>query len=65
MIEQLRELADAEPFVPFTICTADGWEFRVTKKKDIELTHYGSPKIRSSGSHWAILNVNLITRIIL
>jgi hypothetical protein len=64
MIEQLRELADAEPFAPFTICTADGLEVRVTKKKDFEFTRYGSPKIRLGG-HWAVLNVNLITRIIL
>jgi hypothetical protein len=76
MLDQLRELAEAEPFVPFTIRMQTGTKLHVAKKGDIEFTHYGSPKIRSAGKHgnpedfgerkrWHILNVDAIAEIIL
>jgi hypothetical protein len=76
MIDQLRELAEAEPFVPFTVRLQTGTKLCVAKKLDIEFTHYGSPKIRSAGKHgnledfdernrWHILNVDAIAEIIL
>jgi hypothetical protein len=76
MIDQLRELAEAEPFVPFTIRLQTGTKLHVAKKQDIEFTHYGSPKIRSAGKHgnledfderkrWHIVNVDAIAEIIL
>jgi hypothetical protein len=71
MIEQLRELAEAEPFVPFTVRLQTGTKLHVAKKQDIEFTHYGSPKIRSAAKHgnpeefgdrkrWHIVNVDAI-----
>jgi hypothetical protein len=53
MLDQLRELAEAEPFAPFTIRLQTGTKLRVAKRQDIEFTHYGSPKIRSAttGKH--------------
>ena len=79
MIDQLRELAEAEPFIPFTIRLQTGTKLHVAKKQDIEFTHYGSPKIRSAetGKHrcledfddrkqrWHIVNVDAIAEIIL
>ena len=76
MIEQLRELAEAEPFVPFVIRMADGRKYRITKKEHIGFTHYGSPKVwatvtkhglemRSGLAGWHILNVDAISEIIL
>jgi hypothetical protein len=53
MLDQLRDLAEAEPFAPFTIRLQTGTKLRVAKRQDIEFTHYGSPKIRSAttGKH--------------
>jgi len=80
MMEQLRELADAEPFVPFVIRMTDGRKYQVTQKGDIEFTHYGSPKVRAAvtkhglelqsgssagGLRWHVLNVDAISEIIL
>jgi len=78
MIEQLRELAEAEPFVPFTIRMQTGVRYLVKKADQIQFTHYGSLKVlaRSVGKHgnpedfteriqWRILNVNAIAEIIL
>lgn len=77
MLDQLRELAEAEPFVPFAIRLQTGTKLSVAKRQDIEFTHYGSPKVRSatSGKHslrdpggpkrWRILNVDAIAEIIL
>jgi hypothetical protein len=66
MIDHLRELASAEPFVPFTIVMRAGDQFHVRSAKDIEFTHFGSPKVRSAGSrHWHILNVDAIVEIII
>jgi hypothetical protein len=76
MIDQLRELAEAEPFKPFTVRLQTGTKFRIAKAADIEFTHYGSPRIRSASKHgsledaedrkrWHILNVDAITEIIL
>jgi hypothetical protein len=73
MIEQLRELAEAEPF---TVRLQDGTKLHVAKPHDIQFTHYGSPRIRSAGKHgglgerddrkrWHILNVDAIAEIIL
>jgi hypothetical protein len=65
MIDHLRELAEAEPFVPFTIVIRSGDKFYVRSAKDIEFTHFGSPKVRSAGSRrWHILNVDAIAEII-
>jgi hypothetical protein len=78
MIEQLRELAEAEPFVPFTIRMQTGTKFHVAKKEHIKFTHFGSPKVLSTGvgkrgnpedfderKRWHILNVDAIAEIIL
>jgi hypothetical protein len=46
MLDQLRELAETEPFVPFTIRMQTGTKLQVAKKADIEFTHYGSPKAK-------------------
>ena len=35
MIEQLRELAEAEPFVPFTIRMQSGTRYHVKKASEI------------------------------
>ena len=74
MIEQLRELAEANPFKPFEIVTFSGNKFRVGSAKDIEFTHYGSPKIwvpddnktfgKLKPGHWRILNADAIAEII-
>jgi hypothetical protein len=75
MIDHLRELAEAEPFVPFTIVMRTGDKFHIRSAKDIEFTHFGSPKVRSSGpsnqfgrpdkrKRWHILNVDAIAEII-
>ena len=45
MIEQLRELAEAEPFKPFSVRLQTGEEYEIETKKAIEFTHYGSPKV--------------------
>jgi hypothetical protein len=68
MLEHLRELAGAEPFKPFTIRMQDGTKFAVSRKEDVEFTHFGSPRIRSVGRHrpdkrWYILNVDAIVAI--
>jgi len=74
MIEQSRELAEADPFAPFVIRMSDGRKYRVAKKGDIEFTHYGSPKVRAAESkhglesgrpRWHVLNVDAISEIIL
>src|SRR5262249_27205070 len=80
MIEQLRELAEAEPFKPFTIRMATGKTFRIAKADHIQFTHYGSPKVlaitgrvphpesfspRKPPTSWRILNVDAIAEIIL
>ena len=76
MIEQLRELAEAEPFTPFTVRLQDGTKLHVAKPHDIQFTHYGSPRIRSASKYggikepddrkrWHILNVDAIAEIIL
>jgi hypothetical protein len=76
MLDQLRELAEAEPFLPFTVRLQTGTKLHVAKKQGIEFTHYGSPKIRSTGKHgnledfdqkkrWHIVNVDAIAEIIL
>lgn len=49
MIEQLRELAEAEPFVPFTIRMQSGTRYHVKKASEIQFTHYGSPKVLAAG----------------
>jgi hypothetical protein len=75
MIDQLRELAEADPFKPFAIRMQTGAKFRIAKPEDITFTHYGSPRIRSASKHagledaedrkrWHILNVDAITEII-
>jgi hypothetical protein len=65
MIDHLRELAAAVPFSPFTIVMRGGDKFYVRGDKDIEFTHFGSPKVRSAGGrHWHILNVDAIAEII-
>ena len=75
MIDHLRELAAAEPFVPFTIVMRTGDKFYIRSASDIEFTHFGSPKVRSSGQRnqigtldkrrrWHILNVDAITEIV-
>jgi hypothetical protein len=63
MIEQLRELADAEPFKPFSVRLQTGEEYEIETKKAIEFTHYGSPKVLD-GERWHILNVDAIAEII-
>jgi hypothetical protein len=77
MIEQLRELAEADPFGPFTIRMSDGRKYRITKKEHIQFTHYGSPKVLGTGigkhghpgfnerKEWHVLNVDAISEIIL
>jgi hypothetical protein len=77
MLDQLRELAEAEPFVPITIRLQTGTKLRVAKRQYIEFTHYGSPKVWSAttGKHSLdepgepkrrrILNVDAIAEIIL
>ena len=75
MIEQLRELAEADPFKPFEIVTFSGNKFRVGSAKDIEFTHYGSLKIwvpddyksfdEFKRGHWRILNATVIAEIVL
>lgn len=73
MIEQLRELAEAEPFKPFTVRLQDGTKLAIAKALDIQFTHYGSPKVRAAAKpgdlgerkRWHILNVDAITEIIL
>ena len=76
MIEQLRELAETQPFEPFTIVMRTGDKFHIRSSKEIEFTHYGSPKVHSSNEHgklgelakrkrWHILNVDAIVEIIL
>jgi hypothetical protein len=44
-------LAEAEPFEPVTIVMQTGDKFQIRSGKDIEFTHYGSPKVRSSRKH--------------
>jgi hypothetical protein len=78
MIEQLRELAEAEPFKPFTIRMQTGVRYHVKKRDHIQFTHYGSPKVLAAGigkhghpedfverKQWRILNVDAIAEIIL
>jgi hypothetical protein len=78
MIEQLRELAEAQPFKPFTIRMQTGVGYRVKKADQIQFTHYGSPKVFAVaiGKHgnpadfaerpcWHILSVDAISEIIL
>jgi hypothetical protein len=75
MTDQLRELAEADPFKPFVIVTLSGNKLRVGSAKDIEFTHYGSLKIwvpedhKSFGEfkcgHWRILNAAVIAGIVL
>ena len=72
--EQLRELAEADPFKPLVIVTLSGNKLRVGSAKDIEFTHYGSPKIwvpddnktfgKLKPGHWRILNADAIAEII-
>ena len=64
MIEQLGELVEAEPFQPFSVRLQTGEEYEIETKKDIEFTHYGSPKVHGR-RRWHILNVDAITEIIL
>ena len=64
MIEQLRELAEAEPFKPFSIRLQTGEEYEIETKKAIEFTHHGSPKVLD-GHRWHILNIDAIAEIIL
>ena len=71
MLDQLRELAEAEPFKPFTVRLSTGTELEVAKAKDIQFTHYGNPKINAATvdslgrMRWTILNVDTISEIIL
>ena len=76
MIEQLRELAEAEPFGSFMIRMSDGRKYRITKKEHIQFNHYGSPKVWAAAfkhgaelgngpSRWHVLNVDAIAEIIL
>ena len=71
MVDQLRELAEAEPFKPFTIVMRAGDKFHIQKAEDIAFTHFGSPKVRSSTKRkhyeslsrpggWHVLNVDRI-----
>jgi hypothetical protein len=77
MIDYLRELAEAEPFVPFVI-RAGRQDYKIEKREHITFTHYGSPKILAkSGGHkayydrpqwraqWRVVNVDAISEIIL
>jgi hypothetical protein len=63
MIEQLRELATADPFQPFTIEMGDERSFHVDQAQEIEFTHYGSPKVKTGSNSWAILNIDQIVAI--
>ena len=73
MLQQLRELAEADPFTPFAIRLQDGTKLAIAKALDIQFTHYGSPKVRAAAKpgdlgerkRWHILNVDAITEIIL
>jgi hypothetical protein len=65
MIDQLRELAAAEPFQPFTIVLCTGHEYDVEHAADIEFTPYGSLKVRDMDERWRFLNVDAIDEIIL
>jgi hypothetical protein len=75
MLDQLRELAEAEPFVPFTIRLQTGAKLHVTKAQHIQFTPYGSPKVLVNSRHgmeelgerkrWHILNVDAIAEIVL
>ena len=78
MLEQLRELAEAEPFVPFSIRMQTGVRYHIKKAEHIQFTHYGSPKVFATGvgkhgnpedfserRQWRILNVDAIAEIIL
>jgi hypothetical protein len=75
MTDQLRELAEADPFKPFVILTLSGNKLRVGSAKDIEFTHYGSLKIwvpddyksfdEFKRGHWRILNAAVIAEIVL
>jgi hypothetical protein len=64
VIEQLRELVEAEPFQPFSVRLQTGEEYEIETRKAIEFTHYGSPKIHDS-QRWHILNIDAIAEIIL
>jgi hypothetical protein len=79
MIEHLRELAEAEPFKPFTILMQTGKQFRIAKASHIQFTHYGSPKVlaitgsvphpeefspRKPPTKWDILNPDAIAEVI-
>jgi hypothetical protein len=78
MIEQLRELAEAQPFAPFTIRMQTGARYLIKKADQIQFTHYGSPKVFATGvgKHgnpedfterrcWHILSADAISEIIL
>jgi hypothetical protein len=81
MIDQLRELAEAEPFRRFGIRMRGGHSFYITRPEDIAFTSFGAPQIREvrtpraspSSSEppelhlgkWRILNVYAIDEIIL
>ena len=46
MIDQLRELAEAEPFRRFGIRMRGGHSFYITRPEDIAFTSFGAPQIR-------------------
>jgi hypothetical protein len=77
MIDQLRELAEADPFKRFAISMRSGKSYLVDWRADIGFTDHGNPQVRLGPSELpvpasklhvalsAILNVDAIDEIIL
>jgi hypothetical protein len=77
LIDQLRELAEAEPFKRFAINMRSGKSYLVNRRADIGFTDHGNPQVRLGPSELpvpasklhvgllAILNVDAIDEIIL
>ena len=64
MIEQLRELAEAEPFKPFSVRLQTGEEYEIKPGRLLSLRITEAPRFHDS-RRWHILNVDAIAEIII
>jgi len=64
-IDQLRKTAKAEPFLPFTICLADGRRFCIRHPECILIPLEASRTfvVAESGEDYSIIDVLLVTSI--
>ena len=64
MIEDIRKLADAAPFFPFTVYTADGGSLRVPTTDHIAFPPYGKRILIFADAHdYLFIRPLMITRV--